>query len=80
MEGEPRLGAVYRRGFAATRFRAMELITIPSGCHRSGVLSTSMPTSVPIRQKFGQPLSMMLAATALVLMIACANLGNNILR
>jgi predicted permease len=29
-----------------------------------------------IRQEFGQPLSMMLAAAALVLLIACANLGN----
>jgi len=29
-----------------------------------------------LRREFGQPLSMMLAAAALVLMIACANLGN----
>ena len=33
-EGEPHLGAVYGRGFATTRFRAMELITILDRCYR----------------------------------------------
>ncbi|MEX2263811.1 MAG: ISL3 family transposase [Bryobacteraceae bacterium] len=33
-DGEPRLEAVYGRDFAATRFCAMELITILNGCHR----------------------------------------------
>lgn len=33
-EASPRLAAVYGRGFGATRFRTMELITILNRCHR----------------------------------------------
>lgn len=49
-----------RRGFLNQRLRLRPAWTGASG----------------LRREFGQPLSMMLAAAALVLMIACANLGN----